>query len=103
VPATKHVLTKADLDFYNNDWQTNAAPQFHFMHANLVAVIDANLTWRWMQSGNPDVATLQLPEVMQNFLSPDGKAMLKQHDQFTWKIQQVISAIEDVMGHKIIF
>ncbi|MEY4322360.1 MAG: hypothetical protein RL410_141, partial [Actinomycetota bacterium] len=71
VPATKHVLSKADLDFYNNDWQTGAEPKFHFMHANLVAVIDANLTWRWMQSGNPDVAKLTLPATMQKFLSPD--------------------------------
>ncbi len=101
VPATKHILSKADQDFYNNDWQTGAEPAFHFMHANIVALIDADLTWRWMQSGSPDVANLKLPTAMQNFLSPDGIAMQKQHDEFSWRTDQVISAIEDVMGHKI--
>ena len=100
-PATKHELSPQEIKTFPHDWQTGAPAAFHFMHANIVAVVDANSTWRWMQSGSPDIEARDLPEAMRAFLSPNGVAVLQQHDEFSWRVSQVISAIEDVMGHPI--
>jgi protein SCO1/2 len=101
VPATLHELAPADVATYPHDWQTNEPAKYHFMHANLVALIDKTNTWRWMNSGNPDIAQAKMPESMQNFLSPAGKELLNAHDEFSWTAKQIISAIEEVMGHSI--
>ena len=101
VPATRHALSPQEIAENPHDWQTGAPSAYHWMHANIVALIDVNSTWRWMQSGAPDIEAHELPKKMQDFLNANGVTLSTTHDEFSWRVSQVVSAIEDVMGHSI--
>ena len=100
-PATRYELSPQEIKDNPRDWQTGAPSKFHWMHANIVALIDENSTWRWLQSGTPDIEMHELPQEMQNYLSAEGVTLSQTHDEFSWRVSQVVSAIEDVMGHGI--
>ena len=100
-PATRYQLAPQEIKENPHDWQTGAPSKFHWMHAHIVALIDENSTWRWMQSGAPDIEMHEMPQKMRDFLSPNGVTLSTTHDEFSWRVSQVVSAIEDVMGHDI--
>ena len=101
VPSAFHELSPDEIATFPNDWQTGLAPSRHYMYTNMVSVIDANSTWRWVQTGHPEIENNPMPKRMMDFLSPDGRGLLNKKDDFGWRVIQVKLAIADVTGVEI--
>ena len=100
-PATKSPISAADAKKMPNDWQTGKKSSYDMTHSDIVMIIGADGSWRWLQLGMPATKDHKIPAKLLSFLTADGQQNLKSPDSNSWSVDSVLAALSALTGSKV--
>jgi protein SCO1/2 len=97
-----YVKMVPNVDGVARDWQNGKKIAYDVEHQNVVILIDPHSHFRWIDLGNPSVASSKLvPTKLKQFLSKQGRLNLLRPQKPDWNPGSVFGAIFQVLNLQV--
>lgn len=100
-PAEREVKSAKAAATAPVDWQTGKPILVDYVHSDLVLIVGADSTWRWLDLGSPKTKDGKIPAKLRAFLSAQGANNLAKPEEPSWNVQAVFGALTQLTGVKV--
>ena len=100
-PAAREVKSAKAAATAPVDWQTGKPILVDYVHSDLVLIVGADSTWRWLDLGSPKTKAGKIPAKLRAFLSQQGTNNLAKPEEPSWSIEAVFGALTQLTGVKV--